>query len=155
MTTKGPIQFATSFPPWTRALVIAEITKTYKLINTNTFKQSAIIIYRNHTPPYAHNTCSKCCTLKSLSQSVSTQVQFVRYEYQTEYDQHGYNPLNYQRHYHWTRSCQLSVTIRTLAITCSMFYSGHDPHRYNPVNYKRHNTGCDLTCYANRTIAIY
>ena len=50
MTTKGPIQFATSFPPWTRALVIAEITKTYKLINTNTFKQSAVIIYRNHTP---------------------------------------------------------------------------------------------------------
>ena len=58
MTTKGPIQFATSFPPWTRALVIAEITKTYKLINTNTFKQSALNIYRTHTPrpPFPHNT---------------------------------------------------------------------------------------------------
>ena len=60
--------------------------------------------------------CSKCCTLKALSLTVSVQVQSVRYKYQTGQNPHGYNSVNYQSHYHWERSCQLSVSIKTLAI---------------------------------------
>ena len=47
---------------------------------------------------------------------------------QTGHDPHSYNPVNYQRHYHWARSCWLSVSIRTLAIKRSMSLTGHDPH---------------------------
>jgi len=42
--------------------------------------------------------CGKCRTLKTSSQSVSVQVQHVRYQSQTGHDPQGYN---YQRHYHW------------------------------------------------------
>ena len=41
-------------------------------------------------------------TLKTLSRTVSVQVQSVRYEYQTGHDPNGYNPMNYQCH--WARS---------------------------------------------------
>ena len=51
------------------------------------------------------DVCSKCHTLKSSSRTVSVQVLPVRYEYQPRHDPHGYNPVNYQRHYHWARSC--------------------------------------------------
>ena len=49
--------------------------------------------------------CSKCRTLKTSSKTVSVQAQSVCYEYQTGQDPHGYNSMNYQRHYHWVRSC--------------------------------------------------
>ena len=48
----------------------------------------------------AINFCSKCCTLRTLSRTVSVQVQSIRYEYQAGHDPHDYNPVNYQRHYH-------------------------------------------------------
>ena len=48
----------------------------------------------------AINFCSKCCTLRTLSRTVSVQVQSIRYEYQTGHDPHDYNHVNYQRDYH-------------------------------------------------------
>ena len=45
--------------------------------------------------------CGKCRTLKTSSQTVSVQVQHVRYQSQTGHDTQGYN---YQRHYRWARS---------------------------------------------------
>ena len=48
--------------------------------------------------------CSKCHTLKTSSQTVSFQVQPVRYQSQPGHNPPGYNPVNYQGHYHWARS---------------------------------------------------
>ena len=61
--------------------------------------------------------CSKCRTLKTSSQTVSVQVQSVRFQ-SPGHIPHGYNPVNYQRRplYYWAQSCQLSVSIQTLAI---------------------------------------
>ena len=64
---------------------------------------------------YIHHfviSCSKCHTLKTSTQTVSVQVQPVRYQSQPGQDPYGYNPVNY----HWARSHQLSVSIQTLAI---------------------------------------
>ena len=69
-----------------------------------------------YPPPHSSCTCSKCRTLKTSSQTVSVQVQPVRYQSQTGHDPNGYNPVNYQYHYHWARSRLLLVLIRTLAI---------------------------------------
>ena len=41
-------------------------------------------------------------------QNVSIQVQPVPYQSQPGHNQHGDNPANYQRHFHWGRSRQLS-----------------------------------------------
>ena len=75
-------------------------------------------------------------TLKTLSRTVSVQVQSVRYEYQTGHDPNGYIPMKYQCH--WARSRQLQVPIQALAIIRSMSQPGHNPHGYNPVNSQRH-----------------
>ena len=60
--------------------------------------------------------CSKYRTLKTSSQTVSVQVQPVHCQNQPGQDSHGYDSVNYQHHYHWARSRQLQVSIRTLAI---------------------------------------
>ena len=46
---------------------------------------------------------SKYRTLKTSSQTVSVQVQPVRYQSQPGDDPHGYNRANYQRQYHLAR----------------------------------------------------
>ena len=46
---------------------------------------------------------SKYRTLKTSSQTVSVQVQPVRYQSQPGDDPHGYNPANYQHQYHLAR----------------------------------------------------
>ena len=49
-------------------------------------------------------------------------------------DPHGNVLMNYQRLYHLTQSCKLSMSTRTLAINWSMSQPGHNPNSYNPVN---------------------
>ena len=54
------------------------------------------------------------------------------YEYQTENDPHGYNPVNYQRHNTTGRDLVCYVN-RTLAINCSMSQTGHSFTRLQSV----------------------
>ena len=63
---------------------------------------------------------------------------------QLGHNPHGYNPVNYQRHY-IGRDLVCYVN-RTIAIDWSISQTGHDPHCYNPGNYQRHYTGRDLVC---------
>ena len=70
--------------------------------------------------------CSECRTLKTLSQTVSVQVQPVHYPSQPGHNPPGYNTMNYQRHYHWAQSGLLSVSMRTLAFNQALYASqGH------------------------------
>ena len=49
-------------------------------------------------------------------ESHSTQIQPVLHQSQPGHNPHGYNPVDYKRHYHWAWSHYLSVLIQTLAI---------------------------------------
>ena len=93
--------------------VLGDATKNLEQIGTAVLTFIGYI-ETNHEI-YKHNqTCSKYHTFKTLSRTVSVQVQSVCYEYKTGRNPHSYNPVNYQLHYHWAGSHQLSVSIQRL-----------------------------------------
>ena len=98
----------------------------------------------------AINFCSKCCTLRTLSRTVSVQVQSIRYEYQTGHDPHDYNPVNYQRHYH----CRDLVSDVEIPVALRVFKYTYIPVTLGVLKYTEIPVTLGVLKYAGISVTI-
>ena len=87
------------------------LTKSCSLLKVNT-KVLALFFFSSKI---RHSSLFMSCSKGLLHNKSSKRIYPVRNQIQTAQDLFGYNHVNYQRHYHWVQSPQLSVSIRTLA----------------------------------------
>ena len=77
-------------------------------VNTDTSNQLIICLKQDtiHTAtiPWTINAAT---TRRDLVGYVNQTIAINWSMSQTGHDPHGYNPVNYQRHYHWAQSCEL------------------------------------------------
>ena len=98
----------------------------------------------------AINFCSKCCTLRTQSRTVSVQVQSIRYEYQAGHDPHDYNPVNYQRHYH----CRDLVSDVEIPVALRVFKYTYIPVTLGVLKYTEIPVTLGVLKYAGISVTI-